>query len=370
MRNIKGFSLIELLVVVAIFTVVMMGLNASYITLTRQGVKEFKLAESEMEIGIAKNIIDRDLNMAGYGLMNDNSAVSGLSSTLARSVSVTDAGTITTYDTLTLMGTALGMASRAAQGWSYVSAVTGTSVSFRSWNDAREDAVSTDRVVLINSDIKKVLAQGTEWLFKYNGQTANLTTLAGDTAYSEPSEGLMIYGLNHSGTSEASQPFYAVRYYLADPASSVPPAICAPGTRNLLRAESRSSLSPTGGDPIINCVLDFQVALGIDTDIGDGTKAVTFWDNGGVTAAAYSQKELNEQLLQVRVYALVQEGNKDLKYTYSNPDPAYSGTPAVVRVGDLNLIGGATGRDYTLTSDQRKYRWKIITFAVSPRNVR
>ena len=174
---------------------------------------------------------------------------------------------------------------------------------------------------------------------------------------------MVVYGINHSGTTEATQPYYAVRYYLG----GTRPTLCAPDTQNLLRAESRTDAAPADGEPMLNCVLDFQVALGLDTD-EDGT--IDSWDNGGVTAQGYASKDLNKRLKQVRAYALVQAGNRDQGYTYSNPDPAYASTPDKIRVGDLYLKNGATGRDVQLTPEQRKYRWKVVTFAVTPRNTR
>jgi hypothetical protein len=39
-------------------------------------------------------------------------------------------------------------------------------------------------------------------------------------------------------------------------------------------------------------------------------------------------------------------------------------------VGELDLVGGATGRDVQLTSAQRNYRWRVVTIVVTPRNIR
>ena len=362
----RGFSLIELLAVVAIFSVVMAGLYSAYSVQLRAGVKEYRIAESEMELGISRGIIDRDLSMAGYGLMDDYGAVSGF--TLPRAVSAQEGGT--DPDQLILMGTALGIASRASQGWTYADSVVSGVPVFMTFGDAREDVGLNDRVILMDPNTRALRADGSVWLFKYNGASANVTLMpeSSTTPYSDPFTGMVVYGMNRAGETDATQPYNAVRYYLADAASSVPPRTCAPGTRNLLRAESRTNASPTGGDPMINCVLDFQVALGLDTDENG---SIDLWDNGGATAAGYAAKDLNKRLKQIRAYVLVQVGNRDTNYLYKNPDPDYASTPDKIRVGDLYLAGGAVGRDYPpLSAEQRMYRWRVVSFAITPRNVR
>ena len=108
--NSKGFSLIELLIVLAIFSLVMAGLYLAYSVQMKKGVKEYRLAESEMELQIAKSVIERDLAMAGFGLAVD---YGGLFTPVPIS------GTNSGLYSLTLMGIALGRDSRASQAWSY-----------------------------------------------------------------------------------------------------------------------------------------------------------------------------------------------------------------------------------------------------------
>ena len=88
-------------------------------------------------------------------------------------------------------------------------------------------------------------------------------------------------------------------------------------------------------------------------------------------AAGYTDpNELNKRLKQIRAYILVQEGSRDPNYTYSNPDPAYASTPNKIRVGALDLVGGPVGDDYTLSNEQRYYRWRVVSFIITPRNIR
>ncbi len=363
--NSRGLTLIEMLVVLALFSVVMAALFQSFNAQVRMGiVKEYRTAESEMELGISKNLIARDLSMAGYGIA-ERQGIGGLAPVVA--VTGADGGS-GAEDTLTLRGTAIGMRQSAAQGWTYVKTAP-PSISFAGWGDAREDLRTGSAVVVMEPNTKewKTTASGA-WLFTYNGPSADLT--AGGAPYTELKEGDLIYGFYNPDPDPPTQPYYEVRYTLGGSS----PVNCAPNTQSLERRE-RTTTTAIGGPParpIMNCVLDFQFALGLDRD-GDG--AVDLWDNGATVfnadvAAGRPPDELNRQLRQIRAYVLVQVGSEDPNYTYSNPDPAYADNPNLIRVGDLTLQGGAVGRDYPLSAAQRRYRWRVLSVAVTPRNIR
>ena len=144
---------------------------------------------------------------------------------------------------------------------------------------------------------------------------------------SSAGRGTLVYGLH---SDNAALPYYSVEYSLGD----MPPEVCAPGTLNLLRAESKDNDPPVPANrkPIINCVVDFQVSFGLDTD-GDGL--IDLWDpaqKGVFELAKYDIKTLRKRIKQVRVYLLVQNGNFDPDFTYSNPDD--EAAPDTVCVGD------------------------------------
>lgn len=385
-NNRNGFSLIELLIVMGIFAVVMAGLYAAYSVQLKQGVKQYRSAESEMELQIAKTILQRDLALAGYGLAEDYGTATGFTVPRAASATiVSEPNPDTDPDDLVLMGTAVGIGSRAAQGWTCVTDVDGSGVpTFRTWSDAREDVrddplggTKDDIVIVLEPYTRKLrLEAGTDaWLFQYNGNNAKLTKPGGTAditnALTADDTGALVYGLYTAGETAATQPYYAVRYYLA---SGTMPKICAAGTQNLVRAESRTDPAGGTGQPLLNCVLDFQMAFGLDTDDDD---EIECWDNGGITASFakdYTPEDLNKRLKQLRVYALVQDGNRDEAYVYANPDPLYASTPDKVLVGDSGLIrcggAGTVGRVVQLTSDQRNYRWRVLAVNVTPRNMR
>lgn len=361
-RTAKGVTLIELMVVLAIFSIVMAGLYSAYSAQMKVGVKEYKLAESEMEFQIGKMVLGRDLFMAGYGIADDYSSVTP--SFTPRVAEATDGNP----DTLTMVGTALGRESRATQAWSYTM-VTGPTLTTHfypfsfptvSFLNSQENLWQDDRIVYMNVTSRKLLGLGAgtnsvtgkSWLFQYPPQGTDPTPGPLDT-------GVVAYGLQAaSAGSFADFPYYIVDYRLGTTGSL---SSCAPGSQNLLRSENNRIGSPNPGQPLFSCVLDFQVVFGIDTT-EDGL--IDCWDNGGQTEAqGYLVEVLRQRVKQIKVYILVQQGKKDPAYTASGP----------IRVGDATLNacgGGGVGRDVTLLATQSNYRWRVIALSVVPRNLR
>lgn len=344
----RGFSLVELLVAMVIFGILMTGIFQAYIAQMKNTTREYGIAESDIDRSIGQGIISRDIFMAGYGLADDYNGVFtpwALQSTNSDSAP----------DDLTLMGTALGMNSQQAQHWSYVTDFTGSNVTIRSWSDSREDIQDGDNVILIDSATKRLLTgTGTpNWLFPFDAHDAGDPDDDEFVGWSDPRAGTVAYALYGSGgTPAATQPYYAVRYYLSTASGDG----CAPGVKNLLRAESRTTATPDSGDVVIPCVADFQVILGLDTN---NDRTIDLWKNGGVAAGdGYDPARLNRSLRQVRVYALTQIGERDNFYTYPE---------ATIYVGDLSL---GRGRPFTLSDAQRHYRWRVIRFSAVPRNIR
>ncbi len=363
LRTFRGVTLIELMVVLTIFSVVMAGLYSSYSVQMKAGVREYRLAESEMEFQIGKMVLERDLAMAGYGIADDYSAV-----TPSFSPRVADAADADP-DTLTITGTALGRDSRATQAWSYTmisSAATASNyypfaLPASAFQDARENLRPNDVVIYMNPTTRTFLASsvgansitGKSWLFPFPPSGMN--------SRPDPLDlGVVVYGLQTQPTGTATyagNPYYTVKYFLG----GTRPSYCEPSTLNLLRSEDRQTPGTDPGQPLFNCVLDFQVAFGIDKT-EDGL--IDCWDNGGQTeAAGYLIDVLRARLKQIKVYILVQQGKMDPNYT----------SPNTIRVGDASLTsctGTGVGRTFTFTAAQKNYRWKVLALSVTPRNIR
>ncbi len=356
MKKQKGVTIIELLVVLAIFGVVMAGLYSSYEVQLKQGVQEYHAAESGMELQIAKSVIGRDIAMTGYGLVKADPSVADTFN-LANIVAPISAVPGTNH-TVTFRGTALGINNRAPQKWSFtVSSTPTTSADFGASSNPSYDSErlqNNDRIMYMEPNTQQIrnMASGGNyiWLYPYPGGS-----------YPTPMEpGIIAYGMATLSTGTLINPYYTVTYRLG----GTPPAFCQTQTQNLLRIENNNE------QPLLNCVLGFKVALALDTN-DDGS--IDCWDDGGVKSAIYQPQILRTMIRQVKLFVLVQSGNRDKDYIYSNPDPLYSTTPDKVRVGDTSLMkcdGGVIGEDFTLLSDQRQFRWTMLEISGTPRNLR
>lgn len=370
MRDGEGTTLVELLITVAIFSIVMAGVYAVYTAQIKHSAREYRQAESEMELVIAKNIIERDVMMAGYGLAEDyNGIVFGPSPMPIGATDNIDPGRTTnpvggTYpatgfsgaDSLYMMGTALGVYSRTAQGWTYIKGIS--PVNFQVWSDVRENIQDDDRVIYVEPNTKTIITDGTTWRFIYPSAPA---------FPENEGKGVLLYGLrrpHNAGEDEIPRPYYIVQYRLGGVSSDMP-EICSRGTRNLERVEISYGESV---EPVLTCVRDFQVAFGLDTD-GNGT--IDTWDPvsaGKFQVSDYDIRLLKKRLKLVRVYILVQAGNRDPDYMYSNPDDTEN--PKRICAGEFADGACSPGRFITLTSDQRKYKWRLISLNITPRNLR
>jgi prepilin-type N-terminal cleavage/methylation domain-containing protein len=374
LNNSSGFSMVEMLMALAIFSIITVGVFSALDAQMGHSRKESIVGQSDIEFIVAKSLIERDLAMAGFGLADDYAGFGPPSpATEFNPRAYQSVNSDTAPDELRLMGTALGVNSRQAQGWTYLRAIDESvpSISYATWSDARENLQDGDRVVVMDPSTKTLLGEtdGTDnyWLFEYQGNSAKMTIANPDiavTPFSSTSRHV-VYGLygsdNDEDDTEATlTPYYSVRYYRSS--STFSAETCAEGTRNLLRAESRKNESPDNGDPVLSCVLDFQVAFGLDRDEND---TIETWDDGGETYVnGYTRENQRKRLKQVRVYLLVQSGRRDPAYTY----PQNS-----IRVGETLIIDGVsqtTGRLVTLTDAQKQYRWKLIALNITPRNLR
>jgi hypothetical protein len=167
----------------------------------------------------------------------------------------------------------------------------------------------------------------------------------------------VIYGID---SDPISMPFNRADYFIERPAANMP-ARCAPGTGILYKA----TLKHTDGNftklPLLDCVADMQIIFRLDTT-GDGVIDSTTDDISALTA-----DQIRDQLIEVRVYLLAHEGQKDTQYTY----PA----PTITIPPDANDPGAGLGSIFDLKAkvgdpEYTYYRWKVYSMVVKPQNLK
>jgi len=363
-RRKAGFSLIELLIAIAIVSFVLAAASAFFIMSVKQYKMQSKIVETNVEGVIGLELLRRDMENLGFGLPWNNLPTSsalysertaaGLSTlndfpNPPKAVLALDcaAASVNQSDYLVIKAASVGMDNAAGKWTTLTQANTK-----RSWTPAEEN--------LINSDYVFVLSLGStdanrRSLVNAGGPYTLYNNTAGFVPV-DPFSANIVYGIDSDGTTPV-RPFNRADYFIAN-ASSTPavavPQRCAPNTGVLVKAVVAHDANGTTPNPLplLDCVADMQVVFGLDTD-GDG--AVNTWSTANALTAM-TAANIRTQLVEVHVYILAQEGIRDESYTHA-PNPIYVGSASV---------GG--GRNFDLTG-LLKYRWRLYTIVVKPRNL-
>jgi len=356
----SGFTLVEVLTSLVVFGLISAAIYSAYYAQVTQTTEQYGRAKTSMDLQIIKSLIEHDIAMAGFGLVENFDSHPNAKNLADRTRAIgaisgaSVAGASVAPDQMTIMGTALGIGSRFSQGWTVVK---GTAPVV--WIDDPRDSLQDGTRYVAIDPIRMSLAS--PWVGEYNS-TSNLPIGL--------PQGRLLYALYTNSTTSPTtvnadandgtlMPHYEVGYDIGggqDP-------LCATGALSLRRRETRrfkdDLVTPEPGTvtPLLNCVLNMQVAFGLDqSDPVDDV--IDLWDNGGATIAnALSRDDLNKQLKQVRVYILSQVGGRDDDYQ----------SPSPIRVGEEDL---GTGGDIALDQNQENYKWNLLTIVVTPRNMR
>ncbi|MGC2063871.1 MAG: prepilin-type N-terminal cleavage/methylation domain-containing protein [Thermodesulfovibrionales bacterium] len=194
----------------------------------------------------------------------------------------------------------------------------------------------------------------------------------------------LVYGIDTN--SDLRMPFNRADYYIS---TTNVPQRCATGTGVLLKGILNNTTAATGGTittflPLVDCVADMQVVFNLDTDLAgppdtlsnaDGTTASGAANVATVQATLANATLLRQQLKEIRVYALVQEGQRDPSFTFSGfTSVPLGGCATCIRVGDDVIPAGIGnyGNDFDLSviPNYLNYRWKVFQMTVTPYNAR
>jgi len=187
----------------------------------------------------------------------------------------------------------------------------------------------------------------------------------------------IVYGVDSA--TDLRMPFNRADYYLKDyqmDHSVVVPKRCAPGTGILFKAVLNQSDGIHTELPLLDCVLDMQVDFVLDTD-GNGSinwspptdlNATTFPSSPANNIASLTARQIRDQLKEVRVYVVAQEGQKDLNYDFSMGGTRISiSYPEVVGSDSRTLTFPISSR---VGSQYKYYRWRLYTIVVKPKNLK
>ncbi|HIJ90816.1 MAG: prepilin-type N-terminal cleavage/methylation domain-containing protein [Desulfobulbaceae bacterium] len=387
-RKESGFSLIELLIYMALLGILMIMVFRSFIPVMQTSSRQWRIGETKIETGVGLDLLRGDLEHAGFGLPWEfpvgvtpspyfEPAPLADVPNVPRAVISEDASasSMNTSDYLAIkaLNVVLG-ASSQKWGWLGRDALHTASVQTLS-----DDAfVNTDRVIVLRPQVspgvnRQLVLDGTSYFARPT--TADLTPFAPPETANDPNgERYLVYGLDDI---DPRRPFNRTDYYINAPTPANPqPGHCAPGTGTLVKATLNQANDNFTVLPIVDCVADFQVTYHLDTD-GDGgcddVDGIPGCDptdaNGlnGLTA-----KQIREQMKSIQCYVLTHEGGVDL--TYTHPLDPVTGLPTInvgeVAVDGVTLLAGrAFDLNATIGATWANYRWKVYSLTVTPRNL-
>jgi hypothetical protein len=114
--------------------------------------------------------------------------------------------------------------------------------------------------------------------------------------------------------------------------------------------------------PLLDCVANMQVVYSLATN-GDNNINLhydaSFGGNGGTPLTNPTLALLWNQLREIRVYILAQDGRKDPGYTYPNQ---------TITVGEFGM-GSDIDLATTIGADWNRYHWKVYTIVIQPKSL-
>lgn len=404
----RGFSLVELMIVMTITVFVLAATSQILVSLISNFKQQGKIAESSIERVVGLEILRRDIQSAGFGL------ASGLKNSISIYQEADDWSKLSHYTEATnpsgsdphpsyikpadFNDSNPQTAPRAfiitTPTWSFndsnyiviKSANLGSTAAAGKFHILRYDHILDEGVVnawypknnnpltdanLIPDDYVMALTiRDKEWIGLVNAagdKTKYYARFKDVDIFTPPNDRKsvhLIYGLSSDKVPVA--PFNRADYFISDYAEIVP-ADCAPGTGVLVKASMLHGDGKLGNEqPLLDCVADIQVVFTLDEN-GDGNISPIN------SIGHLSAKEIKEQLKQVSLYILVQEGRANARRKFY-PDPADESV-TTINVGMLDKYGDLIyGRAFDLNehvgSTFNNYKWRVMQLTESPSALR
>jgi prepilin-type N-terminal cleavage/methylation domain-containing protein len=379
-RKHDGFTMVELMITMVIFVVAIAAASNIFTGLLTQFKQQSSIAETNIQGIVGLEMMRSDIEQAGFGLPWD---MNGLSYNEASAVKYDSSKAITadTYNDLgnppravvvgsgplmngseVLVIKATNVATNAAAyRWTYMVNAGGVTNAPMAWGPSDDNLADGDCVLVMTGTSRKLAKDLTSPSFYAEFHTLTSAWPTGLLPANNTFN--LIYGIKDDCAAQAPRtPFNRADYYIKQPSTGMP-SRCAPGTGVLYKGTLNHADGGLSELPLMDCVADMQIVLGLDThNNGVDTYQYGSWPAVGSTAA----QTVRDQLKEVRVYLVVQEGRKDPSYIYKNPtDGTQTITVTDPNYGTLNTLTLAT-----MGADDIHYRWRIYTMVIKPYNLR
>jgi prepilin-type N-terminal cleavage/methylation domain-containing protein len=388
----KGMTLVELMVSLTVILLVMAAASGAYLKLFRGYKTQGKIAESYIDNLSGLEMLRYDFEMAGYGVpysLNGNvyseavaavtpAALNDTANPAPRAVAFSNNTGSNNSDVVAIkssVASATGVG--VGKKWSFIMNDGVNPAFVKAWGSAALnpdlDFTTGDWFIILDGDgraLQSVPPAATSppaWAYRYSG-TFGAGYYANATAIPCPPNNQSVYLIYGIRDSALRMPFNRVDYHLSRPANGFP-SRCDPNSFILYRSPINHGDGQRNEQPLLECVMDFQLGFGLDTD-ADGNVDTWQADIGALTAA-----QIRARLREVRVFILLHEGQLDRDFRFSG----------TLNLGDQDItdslapgntfqtlsgaaVGGALS-SFTPAGNDLRYRWKVIKLAIKPMNL-
>lgn len=405
LRAHKGFTLVELIIVMLIFVIVIGIAADAFNRIVSMSGNITKTADTNISGIVGLELMRVDVESAGYGLpwsfsraiaynetaapqgsaLNDNNVAYASDPTqnnvprpvMSAAAASTSDPTVVFAGSDVLTVRSLSVATNAtAKRWTYIeSAVlpnTNPTPVYQLWSADNLD-LANDRVILIQpvANLKPtkqlVVNSSGGWWAKFN----NYSSIGKPPVYNDAekkSDTYIIYGVD--GSTDLRMPFNRADFYVRRPAASEAgwvrlPQRCNTSAGILFKGVVTQGDGTYNEMPILECVLDMQVVYELLTP---GSTMTT--DSAILTTLPpaaprdLTPKEIREQVKAIKVYILTHDGGPDRNYTYPN---------ATIGVGPGDGITSGSGSTYDFAAkgipDWQRYHWHVYQIVARPSNL-
>lgn len=427
--NNKGFTLVEMIVVTALFIVIIVITGDAFNTVLTQSSKLYKSEESNIEGIIGLEMFRHDLEQGGFGLPYSYDAVTPISymeagyapanlyndaSTPSKVPRAFVAGVIlgavadpnsyagvsynvlANTDYLAIKATSVG-ANNASQKWTYLT-YSSSGKPPKVWPGGNLKHL-VDNIIMLRRTYKDT-GYDNQLVYATNKnpqdvywQTYNSSGFVAAYSPALPTDIFYLYGIN--STNDVGMPFNRVDYFVAKPSDTTRiPATCSSDAGILYRAGVNHKSTTPGGTldymPILDCVADMQVVFGWSlADTGGtvlvdalnstanntvlGSGLVDTWSNANGSQVSSS---VAATVSQVQT-AMADPGHVRTKLKVvkvyilaqnGRKDLSYT-SPGSILIGDPGEATLTKPGGFPVTAAMRNYRWKVYRLVIKPKNL-